>query len=220
MRRSGRERGLHASDCIPAGAQGSYRRATMSGGIGGAMSARGTEAEKPSAGAYIAWLVASSVEAMAYFGRWLAAACAVGTALSMSVMFSSYTSLTSVSPEQICVASQFVSRTMRGGRMTALDFMEAGLLALVAASFPKAASAWSNLKLPRDDIKPVQFRDSTSTFSGARLTIFTVVFQLFPLLIGTGFFCAALHRVFGPNLPLSPEAIQSMWQEFKAACGK
>ncbi len=164
----------------------------------------------------------SIVEAMAFAGRWLAGVSGIGVALSISAMLSSYTSLTSVDAEHICLASQFVSRTMREGRATALDFFIAGVLALIAASIPRLMWVRRNIKLHdllREDTKPVHFSQWASSYSETKVFILCFVFQLTPLLYAIFSFFAGLGHAFGPHLLLSPEAIQSTWQEFKTACG-
>jgi hypothetical protein len=163
----------------------------------------------------------SAVEGMAFFGRWLAGVSGIGVALSISAMFSSYTSLASVDAEHICVASQFVSRTMREGRATALDFITTGFLALIAASIPRAAWVSRNIKLHdllREDTKPVRFSQWASSYSETKVVILCFVGQIIPLLIAVPFFRTGLDHAFGPHLLLSAEAIQSIWQGFKTAC--
>lgn len=164
----------------------------------------------------------SFVEGTAFVGRWLAGASGICVALSISVMFSSYTSLTSVDAEHICLASQFVSHTMREGHATAIDFIRAGLLALIAASIPRAAWVLRNDKLHgllREDTQPVRFSQWASSYSEKKVAILWVVGQFIPLMIAANSFLAGVDHALGPHLPLSSEAIQLVWQGFETACG-
>jgi hypothetical protein len=165
----------------------------------------------------------SLVAGGAFVGRWFAGASGIGAALAVSAMFSSYTSLTSVDADHICIASQFVSRTMREGRMTALDFIMAGGLGLIAAMTPRVAWISHNIKLHDlllEDTKPVRFKQWASAYSETKVLIIFFLCQLFPLLIAVNVFRAGFDHAFGPHVLLSAEAIQSMWHRFNGACGQ
>jgi hypothetical protein len=165
----------------------------------------------------------SLVAVGAFVGRWLAGASGIGAALSVSAMFSSYTSLTSVDADHICIASQFVSRTMREGRTTALDFIVAGGLGLIAAMTPRIAWISHNISLHdllQEDTKPVRFELWASAYSETKVFMIFGLFQLIPLLIAVNVFRAGLDHAFGPHMLLSAEAIQSMWRGFNGACGQ
>jgi hypothetical protein len=153
-------------------------------------------------------------EVFVLLGRSFAGFNGIGMAISISVMGSSYTSLTSVNIDHICLASQFVSRTIQGGRTAAWQFFVGGLLAIVAAATPRAVWGWRNAK---EGTQPLPFSEWASGLSVTTVRLLFVFFQLTPLFVSFTLFLKGIGHAFG--LQLSPEAIQSMWHQFQLACG-
>lgn len=159
------------------------------------------------------------VEGGALVGRFLAGAHGVGLAVSLSAISSTYTSLASVDTDHICLASQFVSRTMREEHTAAIQFFCGGFLALVAATFPRVAWYWRSVQqydLREEDTPPLSFQKWVSELSATHLFCLSGLFEFLPL--GSSFYLFSLGLDHATNLRASPETIQSMWQGFKVVC--
>jgi hypothetical protein len=158
------------------------------------------------------------VEGLTAVGRFLAAANGVGLAVSLTLMFSTYISLTSVDNEHICVASQFVSGVVQQGWLAAGDFLFSGILALVAVGWSKCMWVWHNMILHDSvsDLPAPSFESWISSYSERELLNLALWFQVIPLLFSIICFFWGIGHGW---LRASPGVIQHNWQVYKAACG-
>ncbi len=165
--------------------------------------------------------VASVAGGCAVAGKFFAGVNGAGAVITASATISAYLSLATVDDKQICVASQFVSQSLRDGRFATLDFMAGGILALITASVPTTVLMWRNLRLHdlyKAHLKPLL---PGMEFLGlSELTVAKICFfaQIVPIVVASYLFRSGLDYLFGPRLAHSASSIQSMWQTFIAAC--
>ena len=152
-----------------------------------------------------------AVKYAAFLGRWFAGASSVGVVMSISVMFSSYTSLTTIDPKYLCVGSHFISSTMQEAHNAATEFVRAGVLALITAAAPRAI--WFG----RNEIgPPIPFRNWAEGFSNSKVTWILILCQVIPMWFAASSFLNGTSHAF--NLQPSPESIQLMWHGFETKC--
>jgi hypothetical protein len=158
------------------------------------------------------------VEGATTLGRFLAGANGVGLAASLTIIFSTYISLTSVDNEHICVASQFVSGIMQEGRLAAWDFFLGGLFAILAAGCSRFMWVKHNLVLhdSLSDLPAPSFESWSSSYSESQLFLRSAVGQYIPIFVAFMFFLWGLGH--GLGLQVSSAGIQHNWQAYKAAC--
>jgi hypothetical protein len=159
------------------------------------------------------------VEGATTVGRFLAGANGVGFAASLTIIFSTYISLTSVDNEHICVASQFVSGIVQEGRLAAWDFVFGGIFALFAAGWSKCMWVWHDIALHDSvsDLPAPSFESWSSSYSEWQHFQRSAGWQCIPIVLAFVFFLWGIGH--GLGLRVYSSGIQHNWQAYKAACG-